>query len=67
MAIERSGALVFTARFINHFVVICKSLEEARRSLPELTQEQFDMIRAGKAALHGDSKVGLEYREKKSA
>lgn len=63
MAIERSGQLVFTARFINHFVMACSSLDEARRSLPDLTQEQFDKIRAGQARLVGDSALGLEYVE----
>lgn len=66
MSIERSGALVFTARFVNHFLLACKDLKEAQRSLPELTQEQFDTIRAGKASLIGDTASGLEYREHKA-
>lgn len=63
--IERTGPLVISARFVNHFVVECKTLAEARRSLPDLTEEQFKDIRAGRSRLVGDTEVGLQLVERR--
>lgn len=64
MPIQRDGTLTFTARFVMHFVMACASVEEARRSLPDLTEQQFAALRSGKARLTGDSKAGLNYLER---
>lgn len=53
--------MVYDGSFIELFVHRCKSLEEAQRSLPELTRKQYAAIRAGKAHLSGDTKVGINY------
>lgn len=60
--VERIGhtkALVISARHVHHFVVLCATVEEARRSLPDLTEKQFQDIRAGRARLIGDTESGL--------
>jgi hypothetical protein len=63
MAIESDGSLIFTARFVHHFVMACDNVTEARKSLPDLTPEQFAKIRDGRARLVGDTKIGLRIVE----
>ena len=55
--------MTITGPAFHDFVLVCKSLDEARRSLPNLTEEQFAAIRAGKATFQGDTKEGLYYVE----
>ena len=45
--------------FITEFVKM-GGVEEVKRCLPELTLEQFEAIRAGRAEIRGNSDSGVE-------
>lgn len=45
---------------VTAFVRCCRSIEEARVSLPDLTEKDYQDIRDGKAAFTGDTTNGIE-------
>ena len=53
------GGITIPGGMVTKFVQCCTSLAEARRSLPDLTAEEYRAIRAGELRFVGDSKNGL--------
>lgn len=60
--------MVVTAGGLQHFLLIPSlTIDEARRCVPELTQELFDAVRAGRAVVSGDSEQGFEIEDVKDS
>jgi hypothetical protein len=56
---SKSRPMVVEARFIHHFLMECRDVEEARKAIPALTRAAFDGVRNGTMRVDGDSEAGL--------